>query len=84
MRTTLTLDDDTYNELKELCRERNEKFRSVLNEALRAGLLALSQEPGPRSEKPYRTKPVSLGEPRLPNIDNISEVLSVAEGDLRR
>lgn len=81
-RTTLTLDDDVNKELERLRRERNEKFRTIVNEALRAGLLALRNKP-PTPGPPYRTEPVSLGSPRLPNLDNIAEVLALAEGDDR-
>jgi hypothetical protein len=82
MRTTLTLDEDVRSELEEVCRSRNQKLRTVVNEALRAGLLVLRNEP-PRPLEPYRTEPVSLGRPRLPDLDNIAEVLAVAEGDDR-
>jgi hypothetical protein len=82
MRTTLTLDDDVWIELERVARARNQKLRPVINEALRAGLLALREEPRRRIE-PYRTKPVSLGRPRLTDLDNIAEVLAVAEGDDR-
>lgn len=83
MRTTLTLDDDVRIDLDKACRERKQKFRTVVNEALRAGLLALRSE-SRRTLEPYRTQPVSLGRPRLPDLDNIAEVLAVAEGDDRR
>lgn len=82
MRTTLTLDDDVSLELEKVCRDRKQSFRSVVNEALRAGLLALSEEAAPQVE--YHTEPVSLGRPRLSDLDDIEEVLSVAEGDDRR
>jgi hypothetical protein len=83
MRTTLTLDDDVSMELERLRRERNEKLRTIVNEALRAGLLALRQR-RPTGGQRYRTEPISLGPPRLPNLDNIAEVLAIAEGDDRR
>jgi hypothetical protein len=83
VRTTLTLDEDVRIDLERACRERNQKLRTVVNEALRAGLLALRSEPR-RTLEPYRTQPVSLGRPRLPDLDNIAEILAVAEGDDRR
>ena len=55
-------------------------MRTIVNEALRAGLLVLKEEPAAPGER-YRTEPASLGQPRLPNLDNIAEVLAVAEGD---
>lgn len=83
MRTTLTLDEDVGKELERVCREKNEKFRTVVNEALRAGLLTLDRKPDSKRTR-YRTLPVSLGKARLPDLDNIAEVLGVVEGDHHR
>ena len=83
MRTTLTLDDDVSRELEEVCRSRKKKLRTVVNEALRAGLLVLQEKPEPPGRR-FATETVSLGKPRLPDLDDISEILSVAEGDQRR
>ena len=38
MRTTLTLDDDLAQTLKELAAKRGTSFRSIVNETLRRGL----------------------------------------------
>ena len=80
MRTTLTLDPDVAATLRRLVERRRASFKSVVNEALRAGLAALGGERRPVT-RPYRVKPTSLGRPRLPNVDNITEVLAVAEGE---
>ena len=56
MRTTVTLDDDLAELLKQRAKERDVPFKSVLNEALRAGLER--QTPRPRR---YRMKPSNLG-----------------------
>jgi hypothetical protein len=48
MRTTLTLDDDVAEKLKELARRKRAPFRTVLNETLRRGLSA----PAPRGQRP--------------------------------
>ncbi len=80
MRTTLTLDDDVAVLLRRLAERRRAPFKRIVNEAMRAGLAALAGEPRSR-RRPYRMKPVSLGRPRLLNIDNIAEVLAVAEGE---
>lgn len=80
MRTTLTLDDDVAHELERLQEERREPLRHVVNAVLRAGFAALARRPE-RSRRAYRTEPVSLGAPRLSNLDNISEVLAFAEGE---
>ena len=83
MRTTLTLDDDVARQLQRLQDERREPFRQTVNFVLRAGFAVLARK-GPRRRKSYRTEPVSLGSPRLKNLDDISEVLAFAEGEDHR
>jgi len=80
MRTTLTLEDDVAAELDKLQRAQAKPFKRIVNDVLRAGLASLAQKPG-RKAKPYRTEPVSLGTPRLRNVDDISEVLAFGEGE---
>jgi hypothetical protein len=60
MRTTLTIDDQTAQSLKQITLESGRSFKQVFNEVLRAGLQQ-SQSPQPRR---YRLKPASLGVPR--------------------
>lgn len=55
MRTTVTLDDDLAELLKQRARERDVPFKRVLNEAIRAGLS------DKRPREPYRMKPRDLG-----------------------
>ena len=83
MRTTITLDDDVAIELKQMCAERGARFKHVVNQALRAGLRTL-QKPDSGSGKQYRTPPASLGRPAYPDLDNVAELLAVAEGDEHR
>ncbi len=80
MRTTLTLDDDVARLLQRLSQERKRAFKQTVNEALRAGLAQLTAKQ-PSRRKLYRIQPISLGKPRLPSLDNIAEVLAVAEGE---
>jgi len=54
----------------------------VVNEALRAGLDVVAQ-PEPRAPE-YHIEPVSLGARRLPSLDDIGEVLAIAEGEGHR
>jgi hypothetical protein len=79
MRTTLTLDDDVAIELEAMRREHGYRLKEAVNLVLRQGLASLRQPPARRSV--YRTPSVDLGTPRLPSLDNITEVLSLAEGD---
>jgi hypothetical protein len=68
MRTTLTLDDDVAAALERLRRTRRGSFRDLVNEALREGLKGLTAPPRKRTRF-------------LGNVDNVAEVLAVAEGD---
>ena len=77
MRTTLTLDPDVAARLKRLRQRRDARFKDVVNEALREGLRALEEKP--RSRAKAWTKPVSLGGSRIGSLDNIAEVLAIAE-----
>lgn len=52
MRTTVTLDPDVLEQLKEAARRRNQSFKTTLNETVRAGLAA---ERGGR--RPYKIAP---------------------------
>ena len=79
MRTTLTFDDDVAAMLEQLRRDREISLKELINEALRRGLLDMNAPP--RRWKPSRTPSVDLGTPRIPNIDNIAEVLAIIEGE---
>jgi len=80
MRTTLTLEEDVAIELARLQKARNEPFRRTVNAVLRAGLATLGAKRTVKTRR-YRTEPISLGTPRLKNLDDISEVLAFAEGE---
>jgi hypothetical protein len=79
MRTTLTLDRDVAALLKRVMARRKSSLKTVVNEALREGLRGMVAPPPPPTS--YTIRPVSLGRCRLPNVDNIAEVLALAEGD---
>jgi len=81
MRTTLTLDDDVAATLQKLRRSENRDLKSLVNEALRQGLSQLGQR---RRRGRMRTRAVALGRCKVGSIDNIAEVLAVAESDLHR
>ena len=57
MRTTLTLDDDIADSLKEQARLQNRPFKQVVNDALRRGLSPAGKEDRP----PFRVKPFPGG-----------------------
>jgi len=74
MRTTLTLEDDLAQALKEKAFRSGSSFKAVVNATLRSGLAAGEQSPG---AKPYRLKPAALGGVR-PGID-LDRALRLAE-----
>ena len=80
MRTTLSLDDDVAAKIERLRKTRNESLKEPINQALREGLKNLA---APRRKRvPFRTEAVeSLGRCLLGNVDNVAEVLAVAEGE---
>lgn len=79
MRTTLTLDDDVAVLIAALRRKQGTSFKDVVNEALRRGLKDMTVPPKQRS--PFRTRSVSAGRVLIGSIDNIAEVLAIAEGE---
>lgn len=80
MRTTLSLDKDVAAALERLRQSRNASLKEIVNDALRRGLVQMaSPPPSPRTR--FRTRTVSLGRCLVGNVDNISEVLAVAESE---
>ena len=78
MRTTLSIDDDVLEKARATAEKRRLPFRTVVNEALRAGL---SQMVMPPQAAPYQTKPHKLGLKAGRNLDNIQELLSQIGGE---
>ena len=78
MRTTLSIDDDVLEKAKAAAAKRRLPFRTVINEALRAGLKSLVVPP---EAVPYQTKPHKLGLKAGNNLDNIQELLAQVEGE---
>ena len=60
-------------------RVRDASLKDIVNDALRRGLSDLTTRP--KQREPFQTQSVALGRLRLPNIDNVSESLAVAEGE---
>jgi hypothetical protein len=80
MRTTITLDDDVAAAVRRLERTQRKSFKEIVNAALREGLTRLEQGPE-RPHARFVTTPLSVGKLRLGSIDDVSEVLAVAEGE---
>lgn len=78
MRTTLTLDDNLANQLKEKARRERKPFKQVVNEAIRAGLHTQTA----RSAEPFRVRPHRCGfrpEVDLRRLNQLADDLEVAE-----
>ncbi|MGH2709577.1 MAG: DUF2191 domain-containing protein [Actinomycetota bacterium] len=75
-RTTLTLEDDVAERLREETRRTGKPFKSLVNELLRAGL----DRPQKRAAKPFRVQALDLGlRPGL-DIDDIEGLIEQVEG----
>jgi hypothetical protein len=78
MRTTLTIDDDVLERAKSAAAKSRQPFRTVINEALRAGLSTITL---PAETLRYQTKPRKMGLKSGRNLDNIQELLAQVEGE---
>jgi hypothetical protein len=79
MRTTLTLEDDVDALLARVRKTQKKTLKATVNEALRLGL---EQMVSPRkAKKRYRTGTASLGRCLVANLDDVGEVLAIAEGE---
>ena len=58
MRTTLTIDDDIADFLREQSRLREKSFKQVVNETLRQGMSPAANE---KPRKPFKVKPLPGG-----------------------
>lgn len=78
MRTTLSIDDDVLERARTLAAELHRPFKTIVNEALRAGLDQVAQ---PSRRQNYTTTPHPMGLKTGRNIDNIQELLVQIEGE---
>jgi predicted transcriptional regulator len=81
MRTTLSLDDDVAAALERLRENRDASFKDLVNEALRQGLRQMGRK---ERRSRFRTRAVDLGRCRIGGLDDVAEVLAVAEGEAFR
>lgn len=77
MRTTVTLDDELFQRLQAVMRERRSGFKETLNAVLRQGLEASR---APKTSKRYHAPTFDLGK-TMPGIDldRIAETLETLE-----
>ena len=79
MRTTLTLDDDVAALLSKVRAARKAELKEIVNEALRHGLMQMTSQP--RLRKPFQTRSVFLGRCLVGNVDDVAEILAIAEDE---
>ena len=78
MRTTITIDNDVLERARAVSAKMHTPFKTIINEALRAGLDHVEQ---PAKRRNYKTKPHAMGLKAGRNIDNIQELLAQIEGE---
>ncbi|MFA5897534.1 MAG: hypothetical protein WC829_00335 [Hyphomicrobium sp.] len=81
MRTTLTLDKDVAARLEQTARKRRLPFKTVVNDALRAGLAVIDE---PATVAPFRTSGFDLGPSLVGSLDDVHGVLARVEGEAHR
>jgi hypothetical protein len=75
---TITLEDDVAASLKRLGKARRLKLNALINLVLREGIRSMM---GPvKKRKIFQTRSVDLGPCRIANVDNLTQVLAIAEG----
>lgn len=79
MRTRLTLAKDVSAALERLRKRGHASYRDIVNDALRWGLQQMLTAKEPLA--PYRTQVSDAGACLIGSLDNISEVLTLAEGE---
>jgi hypothetical protein len=81
IRTTVTLDDDVLERVKQESKVRGLSFRETLNELLRQSFLLKSARP---KAKPFKVQPRHMGLRRGLPYDSTSALLEYAEGERHR
>ncbi len=77
MRTTLTLDDDVYNKIKDEARRSGRSQKQIVNELLRRALLTQRRA---RKTESFKVRARHLGRCPGLNYDNIGELVEQLEG----
>jgi hypothetical protein len=78
MRTTLVINDDVIDRARAVAAKLRKPFKTVVNEALRAGLDAVER---PARQRRYKTKPSPMGLRPGRQLDNVQELLAQIEGE---
>jgi len=78
MKTTLTIEDDLMQALREKAHKTGSPFKEVVNKAIRAGLENVDK---PRQIKPYKCRVYSLGYPPRADVDRALSLADSLESD---
>ncbi|MDP2055112.1 MAG: DUF2191 domain-containing protein [Acidobacteriota bacterium] len=78
MRTTLSLDKDVAARLEQAVKKRRLPFKTIVNDALRAGLSVIDK---PAATQAFRTAGFDLGPSLVGSLDDVHGVLARVEGE---
>lgn len=78
MRTTLTIDDETLDRLREIAKRRRLPFKEVVGRTLRLGLERLDPQP---ARSAYAATTFSMGYPPHLNLDKALGIAAAFEDD---
>jgi len=81
MRTTLSLDKDVAARLEQTAKKRRLPFKTVVNDALRAGLSVIDK---PAATTAFQTMGFDLGPSLVGSLDDVQGVLARVEGEGHR
>ena len=81
IRTTVTLDEDVLERVRQESRSRGASFRETLNDLLRSALVKGS---APTERRGFRVKPTHMGYRPGLNYDDVESLLGYAEGESHR
>jgi hypothetical protein len=74
----MTLEKDVAVRLEQMARKRRQSLKSIVNDALRAGLEVLDS---PAARKPFHTTGFDLGPSLVGSLDDVEGVLARVEGE---
>jgi hypothetical protein len=80
IRTTVTLDDDVMERVKQESQSRGTSFRETLNELVRTGLLQIQNKP----VRTLKIEPTHMGFNPALNHDSVEALLEYGEGEMHR
>jgi hypothetical protein len=78
----MTLEKDVAARLEQVARRRKVPLKTIVNQALRAGLDAIEQPVA--SATPFRTTGLDLGPSLVGSLDDVAGVLARVEGETHR